>query len=73
MHHPKAEVEGLFPPRTSGGRGMTQIETAYKTTTVGLETYLNHSEDTLLQLVWEHERKGRSCTPSKKERSLDKN
>ena len=51
-YHPKNA-----PPTTSGGRGLTQIETAYKTTTVGLETYLKHSEDILLQLVWEHEKR----------------
>ena len=54
MHHPKADLDRLYLPRTSGGRGLTQIETAYKTTTVGLQPYLKHSEDTLLQLVGEH-------------------
>ena len=58
MHHPKADVDRLYLPRTpSGGGGLIQIETTFKTITVGLETYLKHLEDTLLQLVWEHEKR----------------
>ena len=30
MHHPKADVDRLNLPRTSGGRGLTKIETSYK-------------------------------------------
>ena len=48
MHHAKVNVDRLCLPRTSWGRGPTKIETAYKPTTVGLETYLRDSEDNLL-------------------------
>ena len=56
MHHPKADVERMYLPRKIGGRGLTQLEMAYKTTTVGLNTYLQKTEDALLTLVYQHER-----------------
>ena len=31
MLHPKADVERLYVPRKDGGRGMTAVETAFKT------------------------------------------
>ena len=56
MHHPKADVDRLYLPRTTGGRGLIQIETSYKTTTIGLGTYLNDKEDHLLQIAKEHDK-----------------
>ena len=44
MPHPKADADKLYLPRIPRGRGLTQTETANKTTTVALETYLKHSE-----------------------------
>ena len=38
MHHPKADVNRIYLPRRIGGRGLTKLETAYKSLTVGLET-----------------------------------
>jgi hypothetical protein len=55
MHHPKADVERMYLPRKIGGRGLTQFEIAYKTTTVGLNTYLQSTSDMLLLLVHQHE------------------
>jgi len=55
MHHPKADVERLYLPRKIGGRGLSQIELSYKTTTVGLNTYLATTQDNLLKLVFQHE------------------
>ena len=46
MHHPKAD--GMYLPRRIGGRGLTKLETAYKSTTTGLETYLRNTEHALL-------------------------
>ena len=43
MHHPKADVNRMYLPRRIGGRGLTKLETAYKSTTVGLETYLRNT------------------------------
>ena len=36
MNHPKADVERIYIPREMGSRGLTQLELAYKATTVGL-------------------------------------
>ena len=51
MHHPKADVDRLYLPRTSGGRGLIQLELTLKTTTVGLDAYLQKTKDRLLQIV----------------------
>ena len=72
-HHPKTNVDRLYLPRKSGERGLTQLETAYKTTTVGLETYLEHSDDSLLQLVREHEKRKKLYSIKEKEKNLNKN
>ena len=51
MHHPKADVNRMYLPRRIGGRGLTKLETAYKSTTIEMETYLRNTDDALLQLV----------------------
>ena len=55
MHHPKADVERLYLPRSNGGRGMTQFELSYKTATIGLYGYLDLSQDWMMQRVFQHE------------------
>ncbi|XP_068708222.1 uncharacterized protein [Montipora foliosa] len=57
MHHPKADVNRMYLPRRIGGRGLTKLETAYKSTTIGLEKNLRNTDDALLQLVLQHETK----------------
>ena len=57
IHHPKADVDRLYLPRSEGGRGLIQIELTYKIATVGLETYLKESKDAMMNLVLEHEKK----------------
>ena len=57
MHHPKADVDRLYLPRAQGGRGLIQFELAYKTTTIGLAKYLEISNDWMLKLVENHERR----------------
>ena len=44
MLHPKADVERLYIPRKDGGRGLNDVETAFKTATMGLDHYLEHKE-----------------------------
>ena len=56
MNHPKADVERIYLPREMGGRGLTQLELAYKTTTVGLNVYLEQTDDELLKLVYQHDK-----------------
>ncbi|XP_063585774.1 uncharacterized protein LOC134763144 [Penaeus indicus] len=55
MHHPKADVDHLYLPRRCGGRGMINLETAYKTSTIGMATYLSVSKDWMIKLVHQHE------------------
>ena len=55
MHHPRSDVDRMYLPRSSGGKGLMQIETTYKTTTIGLATYLEKSKDLFLMLVNQHE------------------
>ena len=51
MHHPKADVDRLYLPRSSGGRGLIQLELTLKTTTIGLDAYLTKTDDPLLRIV----------------------
>ena len=66
MLHPKADVERLYIPRKDGGRGLIDVETAFKTATVGLDHYLKHKEGQYPKQVLEHER-------SKAKNSISKN
>ena len=55
MHHPKADVDRLYILRKAGGRGLVQLEITYKTTTIGLNKYLNNKDDYLLKIVRDHD------------------
>ena len=66
MLHPKADVERLYIPRKDGGRGLTDVETAFKSATIGLDHYLKHKEGQYPKQVLEHER-------SKAKNSITKN
>ena len=57
MHHPIADVDRMYLPRNKGGRGLIQLEIAYKTATIGLDAYLNATKnDPLLVIAKEHEK-----------------
>ena len=56
MNHPKTDVERIYLPREMRGRGLAQLELAYKTTTVGLNVYLEQTDDKLLKLVYQHDK-----------------
>ena len=55
-HHPKANIHRLYHPRSNGGRGLTQLELSYKTSTIGLLRYLNLSDDWMLKQALKHEK-----------------
>ena len=55
MYHPKADVDHLYLPRSSGGRGMIELETSFETTTIGMQKYLTVSNDWMIQSVRQHE------------------
>ena len=40
IHHPKADKEPLYLPRSEGGISLIQTEITHKTTTIGLHKYL---------------------------------
>ena len=44
MLHPKADVERLYLPRRDAGRGLIEVETAFKTATIGHDHYLKHKK-----------------------------
>ena len=56
MHHPKSDVGRLCLPRNESGRGLIQLETAYKTTAIGTDTYLKTKNDSLLRIVRNHQK-----------------
>ena len=57
MHHPKADIDGLNVKRTEGGRGLVQVEAAYKAEIINIAEYLktNYKEDQFLNIVRNHE------------------
>jgi hypothetical protein len=55
IHHPKADVDRLYLPNVEGGIGIVQLEVTFKTTTIGLDTYLTSTKYPLLQLVKHHQ------------------
>ena len=56
MLHPKADVERLYISGKDGGRGLIDVETAFKTVTIGINHYLRHKEGHYPKQVLEHER-----------------
>jgi hypothetical protein len=57
MHHGKANIDRLCVKRKEGGRGMLQVEVAYKTEIINIAKYLNtkYKEDQFLNIVKNHE------------------
>ena len=41
MHHRKADIDRLYVKRKEGGRGLVQIEAAYKAEIMNIAEYLN--------------------------------
>ena len=56
MHHPKADKDRLHLARKSGGSDLIQIERAYNTTTIGLNTCINNTVDKLLGIFRDHDK-----------------
>ena len=54
MHHRISDVDRLYLPRKSYGRGLILLELSYKISAMGLNTYLKSSEDSLSHLVQVH-------------------
>ena len=57
MHHQKGDVNRMYVPRKEGGSGMVNLEMSFRRTTIGLNTYLLSSDDGMLKLLLQHEKK----------------
>ena len=57
MHHPKADIDRLYIKRKEGGRGLVQVEAAYKAEIINIAEYLNtnYKEDQFVNIVKNHE------------------
>jgi hypothetical protein len=57
MHHPKSDIDRLHVKRKEGGRGVVQVEVAYKTEIMNIAEYLNtkYKGDQFVNIVKNHE------------------
>ena len=57
MHHTKADIDRLYVKRKEGGRGLVQIEVAYKAEIINIAEYLNtnYKEDQFVNIFKNHE------------------
>lgn len=55
IHHPKSDVERLYLQRSCGGRGLIQIESHFKVSSIGLQLYLKNKEEKIIKEVLKHE------------------
>jgi len=57
IHHPKADIDRLYVERKEGGRGLVQVEVAYKAEIINIAEYLNTKckEDQFVNIVKNHE------------------
>ena len=68
MHHSKGDTDRLYLPRTEGGRSFIQTGITYKTTTIGLQKYLQTTKDWIMELVRKHENSKRLHSIAKESR-----
>ena len=57
MHHPKADIDRLYVKRKERGRGLVQMEAAYKIEIINIAEYLktNYKEDQFVNIVKSNE------------------
>ena len=53
--HQKADVDRLYDPRKQAGRGLMQLEKAYRVDIIKLVEYKDSTEDALIQTVRSHQ------------------
>ena len=58
MHHPRADIDRLYVKRKGGGRGLVQIEAAYKAEIMNIAEYLNpnYKKDQFVSIIKSQER-----------------
>ncbi|XP_068697162.1 uncharacterized protein [Montipora foliosa] len=47
--HPKSNVDRIYIPREEGGRGLISVEDCVESATLGLERYINDSDERLIK------------------------
>jgi len=59
VHHPKADIDRLYVKRKEGGRGLVQVEAAYKAEITSIAEYLNtdYKVDQFVNIVKSYESK----------------
>ena len=69
IHHPKADKNRSYLPRSGGGRSLIQIALIYKTT-IGLHKYLQTTKDGMVVLIRKQKNSKKNFTqiPKKFER-----
>lgn len=74
IHHPKAATDRLYMPVKEGERCHIQLEPSYKTTCIGLLTYMERTRD-WIKLIKQHEnrKRGRKHSVENKKRTSDDN
>ena len=60
-----AYLDRLCIPRNEGGRGMTQLELSYKTSTIAQHKYLTTTTDWMLHLVLANDKTKKAHSVSK--------
>ena len=57
MHHPKADIDRLYVKRKEGGRGLVQVEAAYKVEIINIAEYLNtnYKTDQFVNIIKSYE------------------
>jgi hypothetical protein len=57
IHQPKADIDRLYVKRKEGGRGLVQVQAAYKAEIINIAEYLNtkYKEDQFVNIVKVHE------------------
>ena len=51
----KADVDRIYLPCQEGGRSLMNLEKEYKTTMIGLQTYVTNKDDVHIQAVLRHQ------------------
>lgn len=73
FHHPKADIDRLYIPRNSGGRGLIELEDAYKRAIVSLNEYIKEGKDSFIRLLANYDVKKAKYSIMKYGEELKKN
>ena len=60
----------MYVPKRERGRGMINLQMSFKTTTIGLNSYLESTDDWMLYVVLQHEKKKKLHSVAKESRKV---